>query len=79
MKKYLFIVLIFFSCASNRKNAIREQEDFIKTHPNWRGHHFGFKKRKLDTDVFEVIEAIKQEKKIKSIQDSIFVIEEKEK
>ena len=79
MKKYLFIVLIFFSCSSTRKNAIREQEDFIKRHPNSRGQHFGFKKRKLDTDVFEVIEAIKQEKKIKSIQDSIFVIEEKEK
>ena len=79
MKKYLFIVLIFFSCSSTRKNAIREQEDFIKRHPNWRGHHFGFKKRKLDTDGYEVIEAIKQEKKIKSIKDSIFVIEEKEK
>ena len=79
MKKYLFIVLIFFSCASNRKSAITEQEDFIKNHPNWKGHTFGFKERELNIDVFEVIEAINQEKKIQSIQDSIFVIDEKEK
>jgi len=79
LKKYLFIVLIFFSCASNRKSAITEQEDFIKSHPNWKGHTFGFKERELSIDVFEVIEAIKQEKKIQSIQDSIFVIDEKEK
>jgi len=79
MQKYLFIVLIFFSCASNRKDAITKQEDLIKSHPNWKGHNFGFKKRKLDTNVIGVIEAIKQEKKIQSIQDSIFAIDEKEK
>jgi hypothetical protein len=78
MKKYLFIVLIFFSCASNRKNAIAKQEDFIKSHPNWKGHNFGFKERELDTDVFEIIEAIKQENKIQSVQDSIFLKDEKE-
>ena len=79
MKKYLFIVLIFFSCASNRKSAITEQEDFIKSHPNWKGHTFGFKERELSIDIFEVIEAIKQEKKIQSVQDSIFLKDEKEK
>jgi len=79
MQKYIFIVLIFFSCASSRKNAIAKQEDFIKSHPNWKGHNFGFKERELDTDVFEIIEAIKQEKKIQSVQDSIFLNDEKEK
>ena len=33
----------------------------------------------ISAEEFEVIEAIKQEKKIQSIQDSIFVIDEKEK
>ena len=79
MQKYLLLVLMFFSCASNRKDAITEQEDFIKSHPNWKGHDFGFKKRKPDVDIFEVVEAINQEKKNKSLRDSILIIDEKEK
>ena len=79
MKKYLLLVLIFFSCASTNKDAIRQQEDLIKNHPSWKGHDFGFKKRKPDTDIFEVVEAINQEKKNKSLRDSILIIDEKEK
>ena len=79
MQKYLLLVLLFFSCASTRKDAITEQEDFIKSHPNWKGHDFGFKKRKPDADIFEVVEAINQEKKNKSLRDSILIIDEKEK
>ena len=70
---------MFFSCASTRKDAITEQEDFIKNHPNWKGHDFWFKQRKPDTDIFEVVEAINQEKKNKSLRDSILIIDEKEK
>ena len=79
MKKYLLLVLIFFSCASTNKDAIRQQEDLIKNHPSWKGHDFGFKQRKPDTDIFEVVEAINQEKKNKSLRDSILIIDEKEK
>ena len=79
MQKYLLLVLMFFSCASNRKDAVTEQEDFIKSHPNWKVHNFGFKKRKPDADIFEVVEAINQEKKNKSLRDSILIIDEKEK
>ena len=79
MQKYLLLVLMFFSCASTNKDAITEQEDFIKSHPNWKGHDFGFKKRKPDVDIFEVVEAINQEKKNKSLRDSILIIDEKEK
>ena len=79
MQKFLLLVLMFFSCASNRKDAVTEQEDFIKSHPNWKGHDFGFKKRKPDADIFEVVEAINQEKKNKSLRDSILIIDEKEK
>ena len=79
MKKYLLLVLIFFSCSSTNKDAIRQQEDLIKNHPTWKGHDFGFKKRKPDTEIFEVVEAINQEKKNKSLRDSILIIDEKEK
>ena len=79
MKKYLLLVLMFFSCASTRKDAITEQEDFIKNHPNWTGHAFGFKQSKPDSDIFEVVEAINQEKKNKPLRDSILIIDDKEK
>ena len=42
----LFIGFAFLSCASTNDDAIRQQEDFIKNHPTWKGHDFKFEKRK---------------------------------
>ena len=69
---------MFFSCASTRKDAITEQEDFIKSHPNWKVHDFGFKKRKPEFDGNEIIKTINEEKKNKSIPDTILIIESKD-
>ena len=65
--------LLLFSCASSSKSAISKQENFINSHPNWRGHDFNFKGKKLNTDIFKVIEAIKYEQKIQFVQDSILL------
>ena len=65
--------LFLFSCASSSKSAITANENFINSHPNWRGHDFNFKGKKLNTDIFKVIEAIKYEQKIQFVQDSIFL------
>ena len=77
MHNYLKIIMLFglllFSCASSSKSAISKQENFINSHPNWRGHDFNFKGKKLNTDIFKVIEAIKYEQKIQFVQDSIFL------
>jgi len=78
MQKYLLLVLIFFSCASTNKDAIRQQEDLIKNHPSWKGHDFGFKKRKPEFDGNEIIKIINEEKKNKSIPDTILIIESKD-
>ena len=77
MHNYLKIIMLFglllFSCASSSKSAISKQENFINSHPNWRGHDFNFKGKKLNTDIFKVIEAIKYEQKIQFVQDSILL------
>ena len=65
--------LFLFSCAPLSKSAIVAHENFINSHPNWRGHDFNFKEKKLNTDIFKVIEAIKHEQKIQFVQDSIFL------
>ena len=77
MHNYLKIIMLFelllFSCASSSKSAITKQENFINSHPNWKGHNFNFKGKKLNTDIFKVIEAIEHEQKIQFVQDSIFL------
>ena len=65
--------LFLFSCASSSKSAIVKQENFINSHPNWRGHNFNFKGKKLNTDVFKIKGALKQEQKIQFVQDSIIL------
>ena len=72
-KILMLLGLFLFSCASFSKSAITANENFINSHPNWRGHDFNFKGKKLNTDIFKVIEAIKYEKKIQFVQDSIFL------
>ena len=69
----MFFTLLLISCASSSKSALSKQENFINSHPNWRGHDFNFKGKKLNTDIFKVIEAIKYEQKIQFVQDSIFL------
>ena len=69
----MLLGLFLFSCASSSKSAITANENFINSHPNWRGHDFNFKGKKLNTDIFKVIEAIKYEQKIQFVQDSIFL------
>ena len=70
-KILMLLGLFLFSCASSSKSAITANENFINSHPNWRGHDFNFKGKKLNTDIFKVIEAIKHEQKIQFLQDSI--------
>ena len=69
----MLLGLFLFSCASSSKSAITANENFINSHPNWRGHDFNFKGKKFNTDIFKVIEAFKYEKKIQFVQDSIFL------
>ena len=69
----MLLGLSLFSCASSSKSAITANENFINSHPNWRGHDFNFKGKKLNTDIFKLIEAFKYEQKIQFAQDSIFL------
>ena len=69
----MFFGLLLISCASSSKSALSKQENFINSHPNWRGHNFNFKGKKLNTDIFKVIEAFKYEQKIQFVRDSIFL------
>ena len=50
----LFIGFAFLSCASTNDDAIRQQEDFIKNHPTWKGHDFKFEKRKPELNAVEI-------------------------
>ena len=72
-KILMLLGLFLFSCASSSKSAITANENFINSHPNWRGHDFNFKGKKFNTDIFKVIEAFKYEQKIQFVQDSIFL------
>ena len=69
----MLLGLFLFSCASSSKSAITANENFINSRPNWRGHDFNFKGKKLNTDVFKIKEALKQEQKIQFVQDSIIL------
>ena len=68
IRKCLLAILIFsyFGCSSTKKDAIEKQRDFIKTHPSWVGHDFGYKKRKPKLNVDELIKAMNEQSKKKS-------------
>ena len=72
-KILILLGLLLFSCASSSKSAITANENFINSHPDWRGHDFNFKGKKSNTNIFKVIEAFKYEQKIQFVQDSIFL------
>ena len=82
MIKYLtlliFICLAYWSCASTSDDALRQQEDFIKNHPTWKGHDFKFEKRKPELNAEEIIEKINNEKKINAKLDSIILNRDKD-
>ena len=81
MAKYLtlliFICSAYWSCASTSDDALRQQEDFIKSHPTWKGHPFNFEKRKPEINADEIIEKINNEKKINAKLDSIILNRDK--
>ena len=74
----IFIFLAFWSCASTSDDALRQQEDFIKNHPTWKGHDFKFEKRKPELNADEIIEKINNEKKINAKLDSIILNRDKD-
>ena len=57
----MFIFSAFWSCASTSDDALRQQENFIKNHPTWKGHDFKFEKRKPELNAEEIIEKINNE------------------
>lgn len=65
--------MTFWSCASTSDDAIRQQENFIKSHPTWKGHDFKFEKRKSELNAEEIIEKINNEKKMNAKLDSIIL------
>jgi len=73
----LIISLVFLNCASTNDDAIRQQEDFIKNHPTWKGHDFKFEKRKPKLNAEQIIEKINNEKKINAKLDSIILNRDK--
>ena len=68
MRKYLLPILVFFyfGCSSTKRDAIENQRKFIKTHPTWIGHDFGYKKRKPELNVDELIKIVNEESERKS-------------
>ncbi len=68
MRKYLLATLVFlyFGCSSTKRDDIEKQRKFITTHPTWVGHDFGYKKRKLELNVEELIRIINEESERKS-------------
>ena len=67
----MFFFLAFWSCASTSDDALRQQENFIKNHPTWKGHPLNFEKRKPELNALEIIEKINNEKKMDAKLDSI--------
>ena len=72
MPKLLLSILVFClgSCTSTKKDAIVQQEDFIKNHPTWRDHDFGFDQKKNHLDANDISRAI-NEIKLQSKPDTI--------
>ena len=68
MCKYLLAILAFFyfGCSSTKRADIEKQRKFITTHPTWIGHDFGYKKRKPELNVYELIRIINDESERKS-------------
>ena len=75
MAKFLLSILVFClgSCVSTKKDAIKQQEDFIKNHPTWRDHDFGFDQKKNHLDANDISRAI-NERKLQSKSDTIVKI-----
>ena len=75
MAKFLLSILVFClgSCVSIKKDAIKQQEDFIKNHPTWRDHDFGFDQKKNHLDANDISRAI-NEIKLQSKPDTIVKI-----
>ena len=75
MAKFLLSILVFClgSCFSTKKDAIEQQEDFIKNHPTWRDHDFGFDQKKNHLDANDISRAI-NERKLQSKSDTIVKI-----
>ena len=71
LKLLMFIFSAFWSCASTSDDALRQQENFIKNHPTWKGNSFNFEKRKPELNALEIIEKINKEKKMDAKIDSI--------
>ena len=67
----MFFFLAFWSCASTSDDALKQQENFIKNHPTWKGNSFNFEKRKPELNALEIIEKIDNEKKMDAKIDSI--------
>ena len=77
LKLLMFIFSAFWSCASTSDDALRQQENFIKNHPTWKGHPLNFEKRKPKLNAFEMIEKINNEKKMNAKIDSIILHQSK--
>ena len=75
MTNFLLSILVFYlgSCVSTKKDAIEQQEDFIKNHPAWRDHDFGFDQKKNHLDANDISRAI-NEIKLHSKPDTIVKI-----
>ena len=74
----IFIFSAFWSCASTSDDALRQQENFIKNHPTWKGNSFNFAKRKPELNALEIIEKINNEKKMNAKIDSIILNQSKQ-
>ena len=74
----MFIFSAFWSCASTSDDALRQQENFIKNHPTWKGHPINFEKRKPELNALEIIEKINKEKKMDAKIDSIILNQSKQ-
>ena len=77
LKLLIFIFSAFWSCASTSDDALRQQENFIKNHPTWKGNSFNFEKRKPELNALDIIEKINNEKKINAKIDSIILNQSK--
>ena len=73
----MFFFLTFWNCASTSDDALRQQENFIKNHPTWKGHPLNFEKRKPELNALEIIEKINKEKKMEAKIDSIILDQSK--